>query len=171
MLAIKYLKADVCAYSYYPVIVSASYSNRGFTLIELLTVGQATHQRFSGYLDPICWQSARWRKQNKKSANNMRSIAISYATYSASGGRVRTLSKSKMEADADITYTGVAGVAQIPAKHSSLTGASIWIIGSDPLVAKYADEIPAIVGFEDEHNIFKTAPTWKQELPLEMISR
>ena len=141
-----------------------STSRHGFTLIELLTV-IAIIGVLAGILIPAVGR-VRDIANKAKSANNMRSIAISYATYSTSGGRVRTLSKSKLEADTDISYSGVAGVAQFLAKHSSLNDASIWIIGSDPLVANYASEIPAIVGFRDEDNIFKTAPNWKQDAPV-----
>ena len=85
----------------------------------------------------------------------MRSIAVSYATYSTSGGRVRTLTKAKMDNDNDVTFSDVAGVAQFLAKQSDLTDASIWIIGSDPAVAAYAELLPAIVGYRDTDNAFQ----------------
>lgn len=136
----------------------------GFTLIELLTV-IAIIGILAGILIPAVGK-VRDVANKAKSSNNMRSIAVSYATYSTSGGRVRTLTTAKMTADSDITLSNTAGVAQFLAKQSELTDASIWIIGSDPAVAAYGAELPAIVGYRDDSNAFKTATEWKQSVPV-----
>jgi prepilin-type N-terminal cleavage/methylation domain-containing protein/prepilin-type processing-associated H-X9-DG protein len=135
-----------------------------FTLIELLTV-IAIIGILAGILIPAVGK-VRDVANKAKSSNNMRSIAVSYATYSTSGGRIRTLTKSKMDADSDVSLSGVAGVAQFLAKQSELTDASIWIIGSDPAVAAYSEQLPAIVGYRDDNNKFNTASDWKQGTPI-----
>ena len=96
----------------------------------------------------------------------MRSIAVSYATYSTSGGRVRTLTEAKMTADPDVIFSGVAGVAQFLAKQCDLADASIWIIDSDPAVAAYAQILPAIVGYRDADNAFQTSEEWTADVPV-----
>ncbi|TVP79009.1 MAG: prepilin-type N-terminal cleavage/methylation domain-containing protein [Puniceicoccaceae bacterium] len=136
----------------------------GFTLIELLTV-IAIIGILAAILIPAVGK-VREVANKSKSSSNMRSIAVSYATYSTSGGRVRTLTQARMTADADVTLNNVAGVAQFLAKQSDLTDASIWIIESDPAVAAYAGLLPAIVGFRDEANAFQTAEDWVQAVPV-----
>ncbi|MDQ8194133.1 prepilin-type N-terminal cleavage/methylation domain-containing protein [Coraliomargarita sp. SDUM461004] len=136
----------------------------GFTLIELLTV-IAIIGILAAILIPAVGK-VREVANKSKSSSNMRSIAVSYATYSTSGGRVRTLTKAKMDADTDITLDNVAGVAQFLAKNSDLTDASIWIIESDPAVADYSATLPAIVGYRDSDNAFQTATEWVQAVPV-----
>ncbi|MGZ0654356.1 type II secretion system protein [Coraliomargarita sp. W4R53] len=136
----------------------------GFTLIELLTV-IAIIGILAAILIPAVGK-VREVANKSKSSSNMRSIAISYATYSTSGGRVRTLTTAKMTADADVSLTDVAGVAQFLAKNSDLTDASIWIIESDPAVAAYTATLPAIVGYRDTENAYQTATEWVQAVPV-----
>lgn len=136
----------------------------GFTLIELLTV-IAIIGILAAILIPAVGK-VREVANKSKSSSNMRSIAVSYATYSTSGGRVRTLTQARMTADTDVSLSDVAGVAQFLAKQVDLTDASIWIIDSDPAVAAYPGLLPAIVGFRDASNAFNTAPEWVQAVPV-----
>lgn len=136
----------------------------GFTLIELLTV-IAIIGILAAILIPAVGK-VREVANKSKSSSNMRSIAVSYATYSTSGGRVRTLTEARMNADPDVSLSDVAGVAQFLAKQVDLTDASIWIIESDPAVAAYTELLPAIVGFRDGDNAFQTATDWVQEVPV-----
>lgn len=136
----------------------------GFTLIELLTV-IAIIGILAAILIPAVGK-VREVANKSKSSSNMRSIAVSYATYSTSGGRVRTLTEARMTADEDVSLSNVAGVAQFLAKQSDLTDASIWIIDSDPAVAAYPGLLPAIVGFRDGSNAFQTSEQWVQDVPV-----
>ncbi|MGB0290032.1 MAG: type II secretion system protein, partial [Opitutales bacterium] len=70
-------------------------AHAGFTLIELLTV-IAIIGILAAILIPAVGK-VRETANKMRSSANIRSIAVSYATYSSSGGRVRTLTASKLD--------------------------------------------------------------------------
>ncbi|MGB1127667.1 MAG: pilus assembly FimT family protein [Opitutales bacterium] len=134
----------------------------GFTLIELLTV-IAIIGILAAILIPAVGK-VREVANKTKSSSNVRSIAVSYATYSSSGGRVRTLTAAKLQD----TKSGdnIHGVAEFLAKNADLTDASIWLIGADPAVADYPQELPVIIGFRDSDNAFQVASEWETSVPV-----
>jgi len=131
----------------------------GFTLIELLTV-IAIIGILAAILIPAVGK-VREVANKTKSASNIRSIAISYATYSTSGGRVKVLKPDSLPADT------IYGVAEFLAKQSDLVDAAIWMIASDEAYINYTGVIPSLVGFRDETtNAFETSTDWTADEPL-----
>lgn len=122
----------------------------GFTLIELLTV-IAIIGILAAILIPAVGK-VREVANKATSSSNMRSIAVSYATYSQSGGRVKVLNEKRLE-NAELSET-VQGVAQFLGDEVDLLDASIWRIGVDPEVIATQPN-PPTVGFRDASGEFQ----------------
>jgi prepilin-type N-terminal cleavage/methylation domain-containing protein/prepilin-type processing-associated H-X9-DG protein len=116
----------------------------GFTLIELLTV-IAIIGILAAILIPAVGK-VREVANKSTSASNMRSIAVSYATFSQSGGRTKVLNQNRLTG-AGFGAT-VQGVAQFLGDEVDLTDASLWRIGVDPIVIA-SEPNPPTVGFRD----------------------
>ena len=132
----------------------------GFTLIELLTV-IAIIGILAAILIPAVGK-VREVAQKMKSSSNIRSIAVSYTTYSTSSGRVKILTEKKLE-----QVTGgktVQGVAAFLAEKVDLTESSIWIIDSDDLTI--GADIPPVIGYRDgQSNEWKDSE-WSTDIPV-----
>ena len=131
----------------------------GFTLIELLTV-IAIIGILAAILIPAVGK-VREVAQKMKSSSNIRSIAVSYATYSTSGGRVKILTENKL--------TGVKGgktvqgVAAFLAERVDLTDSSIWIIDSDDYIL--GADIPQVIGYRNSENEWND-DNWGPDIPV-----
>lgn len=132
----------------------------GFTLIELLTV-IAIIGILAAILIPAVGK-VREVAQKMKSSSNIRSIAVSYATYSTSSGRVKILTESKLANVAG--GKTVQGVAAFLAEKVDLTDSSIWIIDSDDLTI--GADIPPVIGYRDGTTNAWIDTEWGTDIPL-----
>lgn len=131
----------------------------GFTLIELLTV-IAIIGILAAILIPAVGKVREVANKTKSSAN-IRSIAVSYATYSTSGGRTKTIRDGTLAAD-DIWNVGL-----FLAEKGDLTDSSIWLIPSEEAFTDYTGEIPPVLGFRDEtSNEFTPDTQWQSPIPV-----
>lgn len=137
-----------------------SHPRSGFTLIELLTV-IAIIGILAAILIPAVGK-VREVAQKMKSSSNIRSIAVSYATYSTSSGRVKILTESKL--DGVKGGKTVQGVAAFLAEKVDLTDSSIWIIDSDDLTL--GADIPPLIGYRDAQSNAWMDGEWGIDVPV-----
>ncbi len=140
-------------------------SRAGFTLIELLTV-IAIIGILAAILIPAVGKVREVANKMKSSAN-IRSIAVSYATYSTSGGKVKVLTSTKLT---NAGYSSsVQGVAEFLGDKVDLTDAAVWLIGTDPNIVDFESDgntVPEIIGYRDDSNTFVTSPEWTDSVPV-----
>jgi prepilin-type N-terminal cleavage/methylation domain-containing protein/prepilin-type processing-associated H-X9-DG protein len=138
------------------------HKKNGFTLIELLTV-VAIIGVLASILIPVVG-NVQSRAQQLKSQSNLRAIGQAYMLYANGGARVKTITPTKLES----TESGdnIYGLIEFLAKYAELSDASVWFIDADPAVAAYEGELPSIVGFKNENNIFEVSEEWSTDLPV-----
>jgi len=136
--------------SYSFIMKNTKTHRSGFTLIELLTV-IAIIGILAAILIPAVGK-VREVANKSTSSSNMRSIAVSYATYSQSGGRVKVLNENRLT-NAGLSAS-VQGVAQFLGDEVDLLDASIWRIGVDPEVIA-TEPNPPTVGFRQADGTYQ----------------
>lgn len=107
-------------------------SRSGFTLVELLTV-IAVIGILAAIIIPTVG-NVRERASRSAAASNLRQIAISYATYSTSGGRPRSIS-------AENIYEW----ARVLAQSGNFNDPQIYILPTDPMVEQTDQQMPRVV--------------------------
>jgi len=128
----------------------------GFTLIELLTV-IAIIGILAAILIPAVGK-VREVANKTKSSSNIRSIAVSYATYSTSGGRVKTIKDESLD---------IWGIGTFLAEKADLTDSSIWLIPSEDAYVNYGEVIPPVIGYRDSSsNEFVPNAGWTSGVPV-----
>ena len=131
----------------------------GFTLIELLTV-IAIIGILAAILIPAVGK-VREVANKTKSSSNIRSIALAYATYSSSGGRVKTIKDDTLD---------IYQIGTFLAEKADLTDSSIWLIPSESAYTEFSGSIPPILGYRDEDTnefVENTDPgPWESPIPV-----